>query len=243
MNMPFFRSLARDAARRYPEKDRFARHFANGKLRADPVFRHLLEGGLLAGEPRILDIGCGQGVLAALLATARAKHASGEWPGEWPPPPSPRTFHGIDLAGADIARASAALGADARFTCGDMRDTPFGDADIVVILDVLHYVPFAAQEGVLRRVRDALPAGGTLLVRVGAKSESLRFRYTEWVDRVVMRLRGHRLERLHCRALDEWVRTIEAFGFRVEARPMSEGTWFANVLLVARLPAGASPPG
>ncbi len=54
-----------------------------------------------------------------------------------------------------------------------------------------------------------------------------------------MRLRGHRLERLHSRPLEEWQRALEALGFRHEARPMSEGTGFANVLLVARL----APPG
>ena len=242
MSTRFYRALVRDAARRYPAGDRFARHFASGKLGGDPVFRHLLEHGLLAGARRIVDIGCGQGVLAALLATARARHAQGDWPADWPPPPSPLAFHGIDLMAADIARATAALGADAQFTCGDMRDTAFHDADAVVILDALHYVPFAAQDDVLRRVREALSGGGTLLVRVGAKSKSLRFRYTEWVDRFIMRLRGHRFARLYSRALNDWVLALEAIGFRVEARPMSEGTWFANALLVARLPAGSRPP-
>jgi SAM-dependent methyltransferase len=231
----FFRSLVREAARRYPPKDRYARHFASGKLGRDPVFRHLLEHGLLAGEPCILDIGCGQGNLAALLAAARARHASGDWPADWPAPPAPREFRGIDLLARDVARAQSALGAQARFTCGDMREADFGEADAIVILDVLHYVDRDAQDDVLRRVRGALGAGGLLLLRIGAKSGSLRFRYTEWVDRIVMRLRGHRLTRLHGRATDEWARALEALGFRVEARPMSAGTGFANVLLVARL--------
>ena len=243
MSSAHFRALVRDAARRYPSKDRYARHFASGKLGRDPVFRHLLEHGLLAGEPRILDIGCGQGVLAALLAAARSQHASGDWPADWPPPPAPREFHGIDLMAGDVARARAALGSEARFTCGDMRDAAFGETDVVVILDVLHYVDRAAQDDVLRRAQRALGPGGALLLRVGAKSASLRFRYTEWVDRVFMRLRGHRVARLHGRALDEWVRALEALRFRVEARPMSEGTGFANVLLVARLAGPGSARG
>ncbi len=138
----------------------------------------------------------------------------------------------------DVERARRALGDCARFTCGDMRTTAFGEADAVVILDVLHYVDFAAQEDVLRRAREALRDGGVLLLRVGAKSESLRFRCTVWVDRVVMRLRGHRLARLWCRPIEEWARLVESLGFAVEPLPMSAGTPFANVLLVARLPAG-----
>ena len=37
----------------------FAYNFARGKLRGDPVFRALLERGLLLGRSRILDLGCG----------------------------------------------------------------------------------------------------------------------------------------------------------------------------------------
>ena len=47
MTAAFFRTLARDAARRYPARDRYARHFAFGKLTGDPAFRHLLEQGLI----------------------------------------------------------------------------------------------------------------------------------------------------------------------------------------------------
>ena len=238
MSTPFFRSLVAEASRRYGTGDRFARHFAAGKLGGDPVFRHILERGPIADGARVLDVGCGQGVLAVLLDTARHRHLRGDWPPAWPRPPVPRDFHGIDLMAGDVERARQALGDDARFTCGDMRTTEFGTSDAVVILDVLHYVDFAAQEDVLRRAREALREGGVLLLRVGAQSPSLRFRYTMWVDRVVMRLRGHRLARLWCRPIEDWGRLLESLGFAVEPLPMSAGTPFANVLLVARLPAG-----
>ena len=243
MSVGFYRSLARDASRLYPPSDRYARHFAAGKLARDPVFRHLLEAGLIPGLARVLDIGCGQGLLACLLDRAHRRHAGGDWPPGWPPPPDPADFHGIDITTRDIDRARGALGEGARFTCADMRDAGGGDADAVVILDVLHYVDFAAQEDILRRVRDALRGGGVLLLRVGAKSGTLRFRYADWVDRVAMRLRGHRFERLWCRPLDEWKRLLAALGFAVEPRWMSAGTPFANVLLVARLPAPRRAPG
>ena len=70
MTLQDFRALAREAASRYPARDRYARHFAYGKLTGDPVFRHLLDDGLIARDSRLLDLGCGQGLIAALLAVA-----------------------------------------------------------------------------------------------------------------------------------------------------------------------------
>jgi SAM-dependent methyltransferase len=230
----FFRTLARQAAARYPARDRFARHFAYGKLTRDPAFRYLLARGSIPGGARVLDLGCGQGLLATLLAVARERHAKGEWPAEWAPPPNPAALRGIDLRPRDVERARQANGAGAEFVAGDIRSTEFGTADAVVILDVLHYIDFPAQHAVLKRVRAALGGAGVLLLRVGDASASLRFRYTMWVDRAVMALRGHRIELLYCKPIALWRRELETLGFGVEAVPMSEGTGFANVLLVAR---------
>lgn len=234
MSAAFFRALARQAAARYPARDRFARHFAFGKLTRDPAFRELLERGLVPDGARLLDLGCGQGVLEALLVAAREAHARAEWPPAWPPPPRPAVMRGIDISGRDIERARAACGAHAVFVRDDMRRADFGEVDTVVILDVLHYVDYAAQDAVLQRIVEALAPPALLLLRVGDRAAGLRFRITEWVDRLVMRLRGHRLEGLHCRTLDEWRARLAALGFRVDAVPMSAGTPFANVLLVAR---------
>ena len=57
---------------------------------------------------------------------------------------------------------------DAHGIIGDMRSAALPPCDLVVILDVLHYVDKAAQRALLQRVYDALrPSGGRLLLRVG----------------------------------------------------------------------------
>jgi 2-polyprenyl-3-methyl-5-hydroxy-6-metoxy-1,4-benzoquinol methylase len=236
-----FRSLAREAAAAYPPRERFARHFAYGKLRGDPAFAHLLRAGRIPARSRLLDIGCGQGLLCALLAAAEARHARGEWDAAWPAPPALARYTGIDLMSRDVERARAMAehwGAGEQparnFVVGDMRDTELPRSDVVVILDVLHYVGYEAQEAVLGRVKAALMPRGTLLLRVGDESTSMSFRYTLLIDRLVMAARGHKLPRLWCRPVADWRKQLERMGFDVETVPMSTGTLFANVLLVAR---------
>ena len=232
MSEEFFRSLAREAAARYPP--RLARQFAFGKLTADPVFRHLLESGLLGRGARVLDLGSGKGLLAALLVAARERHAAGRWPADWPAPPDPASITGVELSEREVERARAAAQGTAEFIAGDIRTVEFGTAEVVVILDVLHYIDYDAQESVLRRVRRALEHGGVLLLRVGDASPALRFRVSVAVDRLDLYFRGRRPARLWCRPVAAWTQLLSDLGFAVAPTPMSAGTPFANVLLVAR---------
>jgi SAM-dependent methyltransferase len=220
----------------YRRAGRFAWHFARAKLGRDPVFRHLVAAGLIPEGSRVLDIGCGQGLLASLLRACAALRAAGQWPAHWPPAPAGTQVTGIELMQRDVERARAALGegADARFVCGDMRTEPFPSSHAVVILDVLHYVTRAEQDAVLQRVRDALLPGGRLLLRVGDAGSRRGFAISQWVDRIVTRLRGHAAAPVHGRRLDEWIAQLRRLGLQVDARPMSQGTPFANVLLVAQ---------
>jgi hypothetical protein len=49
-----------------------------------------------------------------------------------------------------------------------------------------------------------------------------------------LRLRGHQAAKQHCRPLAEWREELAASGFTSDIRPMSQGTPFANVLLIAQ---------
>jgi SAM-dependent methyltransferase len=228
-------SLLDEASRPYRPAGQFAWRFARGKLSGDPAFRHILENGLIAPRSRVLDLGCGQGLLAALLNAASDMDARGAWPREWRQAPVLPEVHGIELMQADVRRARDALGQRAAFLQGDICSTAFGSASVVVILDVLHYIGYRSQAHVLGRVKEALGPRGSLLLRVGDAAGGLPFRISNWVDHAVTFARGHRLPRLYCRTLSEWMAELEKLGFKTECRPMSAGTPFANVLLVARL--------
>jgi len=228
-------ALIERASASYRRAGRFALHFARGKLRWDPVFRHLLSQGLIAPGARVLDIGCGQGLLASLLDAAEDEARRGVWPAGWAPPPSGVRVTGIELSPREVARARDALGSGADFVCGDMRSVVFPAVDTVVILDVLHYVARHEQDEVLARARAALGGSGTLLLRVGDAASRRRFAASQWVDRLVFMLRGCRARPHTGRAVAEWVEHLVGLGFSVAGRPMSQGTPFANVLLVATL--------
>jgi SAM-dependent methyltransferase len=226
-------SLIDRASEPYRIAGLFAYKFARGKLSTDPVFRAMLELGLLGGRGRILDLGCGQGLLSAWLQAALLHYQSGNWPAGWPAAPAPLSTRGIELMVRDVARARRALGAACNISQGDIRSAEFGSADAVVILDVLHYMAEEDQIQVLRRVRAALPARGLLLLRVGDADAGLRFRCSQWVDKLVMLFRGHSWVTTHCRSAVQWRSLLSDCGFDVSSAPMSRGTPFANVLMIA----------
>lgn len=234
---PAFARLVAQAAARYRPAGRAAYYFARGKLNGDPVFSALLRDGRMAPGARIVDIGCGCGILAALLAAAERcdPRSAFEWPCDWAAPPSHWTLHGFDLrAGAvEVGQLSLAdLGAGVSLSVGDARDAVLPPCDAAVALDVLHYIVRDAQRNVLANVHAALAPGGTLLMRVGDAS-STRFRFTWLVDWWFAMVRNKAWPRLHCRPLAEWKSLLESIGFSTVAQPMSEGTPFANVLLIA----------
>ncbi len=223
------------ASEPYRNAGRFAYKFARGKLRGDPVFRALLERGLLLGRSHILDLGCGQGLLSAWLKAARRCYEGGSWPQDWPPAPLPTSTRGIELMSRDVDRARIALGPDCQISQGDIRSAEFGATDAVVILDVLHYITQEEQRQVLQRVRAALSMQGLLLLRIGDADGGLRFRYSQWVDRLIMLFRGHASVATHCRSAGQWRALLVECGFAVSETPMSRGTQFANVLLIGHV--------
>lgn len=237
MTRAFLADLLDEASQPFRQADRFAYHYARGKLGGDPIFRELLRRGLLGGRRRFLDLGCGQGSLFAWLLAARRLHEQGRYPADWPAPPAPEALRGVELMPRDVARAARAFGAGhpvVRVEQGDMNHTDFGQPDVVTILDALHYFDHAQQAVVLRRIRAALPPDGMFLTRVGDASAGLPFRLSNWVDHVATFGRGHRLPRLYCRSLADWRGLLGDTGFAVESDPMSEGRPFANVMLVCR---------
>lgn len=228
------RRLVAATVARYREAGRFARYFARGKLNADPVFTAILALGLIPDRARVLDLGCGQGLLGAWLLAAEASGLAGHWCAAWPEPARDCHFYGIERRPREVQRARLALGARGLVEVADLRAAHYPESDVAVLLDVLHYLDPPAQELVLARVRAALTPAGLLLLRIGDASAGLAFRYSTWVDRAVVALRGQGRAQLHCRSAAHWIELLQRLGFGTDQIPLSEHAPFANVLLVAQ---------
>jgi SAM-dependent methyltransferase len=233
-------ALIEAASRPYRAAGRFAWHYASAKLRHDPFFAHVLAHGLIPDDARILDLGSGQGLLAAWLVGAHAwhrDHGASAWPASWPAPPVPRSIHGIDLTPRDVARARVALQAHEariRFVCDDIRVAPFPEADVVVACDVLHYVDENAQASILRRVHASLAADGVLLLRVSDAAAGWHACLGRAVDFGIQIARSGRTNGLTVRSEAQWLALLGDLRFQVSARPMGNGAHDANRLLIAR---------
>jgi SAM-dependent methyltransferase len=236
---PLPRALLHHASAYYRAAGRFAWHFARAKLH-DPAFRAILTGGYLAQRQDLLDLGAGQGLLAAWLLAAQACHASeraGDWPRNWPVPPQLRTYTGIEINPHEVRRARRAFaldtGSSIRIVHADIREADYGHPDAIVLLDVLHYFDFAAQESVLQRARRALPSDGVLLMRIGDRAGGLPFTLSTAVDRSVALARRGSWLRLYCRPLRQWQELLKGLGFASRAIPMT-GATYSNALLLAQ---------
>lgn len=230
---PAIHGLIEETAHRYLESGMFDWEVVRGKLRHDPVYLKLLQSGMLPSEGRLLDLGCGRGILLALLVTARERLAQGLYPEGWASPPS-LELYGIETRLGPAAVARKALGEGAAIEVADLRDAALLPARAALLLDVLHYLPAQAQEELIARAADALEPGGVLLLREADAAADWRFVATRIQERTCALARRHWRQRFHYRSAADWKRLLEAAGFTVEVQPMGMGTPYANVLLAAR---------
>ena len=222
---PEFAGLVRGAADRYLGTSITAWEFARSKLRRDPVYRAVITSGWLPAAGRLLDVGCGQGLLLALVAESRAaSHRTGV--------PAALILAGIEMRPRVAAMARHALEPDAEIEVGDARTADLGHADVVALFDVLHLVDPAAQRLIVERVAAALAPDGRLLLREADAAAGWRFQMVRFGNRLTALSQGRWRAPLSFRTAAEWRHLLAQAGLAAHVHPMGDGTPFANVLLV-----------
>lgn len=214
---------------RYEALGRPKAGWAWGKTTFDPVFWALHERMPTSG--RWLDVGCGEGLLAAYLTAAG--HAL--------------DAHGIDPDAARVGQARALLGDG--FAEGDartLRGAPAGGWDVITCIDVLHYLTPAEQADVVRGFARSLAPGGRLLLRDPDAARGVRGALTVGAERALVAGGRHRGEGVRASGASGLAELLRAEFEDIRVEDCSAGTPFANVLLSARkagfgVTDGASP--
>jgi hypothetical protein len=120
------------------------------------------------------------------------------------------------------------------FAQGDVRYIDFTPCAAIVILDVLLYLGESDQVALLKKAVAALDANGVLVMREADAGAGFAFSITKYAERFAAAVSGRGWQPLHYRRTAEWVRLLKSWGMSVATEPMSAGTPFANVLLIAR---------
>ncbi|MBI3527867.1 MAG: class I SAM-dependent methyltransferase [Betaproteobacteria bacterium] len=234
---PEIGALIEAASRPYLAAGRYAYYFVRGKLTHDPVFIALLRSGCIPDRARVLDLGCGHAVLSSLLLAARERFEAGLWPPGWVAPPLGLRLLGIESERRTAQRAQITLENRATIRTADLRDVPLPDADVVVLIDILHYLETDAQVSLLERVAQSLRGGGLLILRVADISAGWRFHVGKAADRFGSLLTARAMPRHYHRRIDEWLHLLDSLGFEPGVEPNAAGQSFANVLVWAAAPA------
>jgi 2-polyprenyl-3-methyl-5-hydroxy-6-metoxy-1,4-benzoquinol methylase len=173
---------------------------------------------------KILDFGCGYGMLSHFLALKSPA----------------RQVLGIDLnrARIEVAMRSSKGHPQVSFQLGDVRDFQGIPFDAVVMTDVLHHIDEDHVRVLLRIIRSCLSDQGTLVVLDVDRSPLPKFYTTYLIDRLLNITRS-----LHYRSRDLLVRLLGQSGFRIHQVVLADrGLPLSDVIYLCGKKI-ASPPG
>ena len=203
---------------RYARAPRSTRSYIDVKLRTDPALAAIVA--LEGNFGRVVDAGCGFFQIGLCL------HELGRT----------TSLSGFDRDGERIAVARDAAGTDASVELADLAVAAFPEADTVLLVDSLHYLPLPEQDEVLARAARALAPAGRIVVREVDSRASWRSRITEYLERRAAAKRGHP-GALWFRSSADIRALLERLGLECRVVQHSDLSIVHNALVVGRRPA------
>ena len=211
------RTLIRRIAARFRRP--WHRDYARYKLRFDPAYTAVAT--LIAGSDKdVLDIGCGLGLLGFYLRELGFRER----------------YVGIDFDAPKITEARRIAGAcDANliFADGDANALPAFCGNVVV-LDVLHYLPAAEQQRLLREAAARVGPGALLIIRNVLRARGWRFHATRFEEHFIYAIGWMRSPARHFPERNEIEAPLLSAGLCVEVRPLWGNTPFNSFMIIAR---------
>jgi len=207
---------------------RWLRGYGKSKVRMDQLYPAALP--LIPPDGKVLDLGCGIGLLGLLLDARRLHN---ETLGiEWDP------------AKARFGQRMAEGKAGTRILCGDLFQVPWPPCTVVTVLDVLHYLPAERQRALLFRIGAHLPEGGRLLLRVMDSRAGGMAILTRLLERIAVGCGWNLAPRVHWRPLADLQIDLADAGFSLLSDPGRVETMAGNQLLLCERTAMTGPgPG
>ena len=188
---------------------------------------------LLPRAGRILDLGCGYGLLPVLCADRSPE----------------REVAGIDLLGTRVAVGREVLRrhggpGNVRLTAGDLAKLPDGEFDAICLAHVLLYRPLHEQRAVLARCRERLAPGGLLLLAETVGEPAWKARLARVQERIVVGAKVRLCRWQTWRAIAPagvhlWDPAalrdfLGELGLRVRSRPFSGWSYLSHHLFIAQ---------
>lgn len=215
------RAIARAFAPQRPWGHRGDYYYALFKLRSDPLYPGVLEA-LRGSSAPLLDLGCGLGLLAHALRRD----------GQFMP------YRGVDNDGSKIQRGRVAAErtalAQAQFERVDLLATVPEHHGNVTLLDVLQYLPAAAQPALLQRAAGMLGPHGRLVIRMAEPDHSRRGVMSRVADRAANLIGWMRSRPRDYLDVATVQAQLQQAGLSVSVSPLYGNTPFNNWLLVAQ---------
>ncbi len=172
----------------------------------------------------IVDLGCGHGLFAQLLARESAD----------------RQVIGVDLDAHKIVVAEPLTRnlPNLRFIAGDVAKIDIPPAQAVTILDVFYLVPFSVQERLLSICADRLAPGGVIVLKDMAERPHWKA-WLNWLEetlavRVLKITASDGSGQFYFRPRAEWQALFNRLGFTVETISLDQGYYHPHVVFVAR---------
>ncbi len=191
--------------------------YARAKVAKDGIYTQLYE--RLPPGKKVLDLGAGIGLLALMLQARNQGNS----------------VHGIEWDERKVALAQQLNPGDGSCQVhqGDITRDPWPPADVVVLIDVLHYFPERVQKELLQRIARHLEPGGMLFLRVMNRDAKGWARLTRVLEWAAVTLRWNRAPGVYWRRLPDILDDLSASGLEPASCSLKSRLLNGNCLIVA----------